>query len=173
MNMQTCSLILSFILSATISFYTLSTGKIEGGNINFSSYAGKKVLIVNTAVNSADTAQYRKLELLYQKYKDSMVLIAIPSNSFGNCPGSNESIKTFIQNRYNVHYILGSKVDVKGTGISALYSWLADINKNGTLNSVVKADFYKYLIDKNGTLIGIFNEKSDPMGIALKRAIEQ
>ena len=171
--MQISSLIIQYILAATISFYTLSITNINGGNINFSSFTGKKVLLVNTAINSKDTAQYRKLELLHQKYKDSLVIIAIPSNSFGNSPGNNASIKSFIQTRYNVHYILGGKLDVKGTAISSLYSWLADITKNASLNSVVKADFYKYLIDKDGTLIGVFNEKTDPMSIAIKKAIEQ
>jgi glutathione peroxidase len=171
--MQIGALITHVMIAFTLSFYTLSTGTIDGGNINFSAYVGKKVLIVNTAINTTDTVQYRKLELLYQKYKDSLVVIAIPSNSFGNSPGSNASIKTFIQSNYNVHYTLGSKTDVKGVGISPLYSWLADISKNGSMNSTVKADFYKYLIDKDGTLIGIFNEKTDPMGSAIRQAIEQ
>ena len=171
--MQIGALITNLMIALTISFYTLSTANINGGNIDFSTYVGKKVLIVNTAINTSDTVQYRKLELLYQKYKDSLVVIAIPSNSFGNSPGSNASIKTFIQSKYNVHYTLGSKIDVKGAGIHALYSWLADINKNGSMNSIVKADFYKYLIDKDGTLIGIFNEETDLLGNTMKNAIEQ
>jgi glutathione peroxidase len=155
-----------------LSFYTLTAPKNGGASINFNAFAGKKVLIVNTAINTADTVQYRKLEQLYQKHKDSLVIIACPSNDFGHTPMSDSAIKTFIQTKYNIHYLLAAKIAVKGTTISPVYSWLADITKNGTMNSTVNNDFYKYLIDKNGNLVGIFGRTEDPMGATMQAAVE-
>jgi glutathione peroxidase len=171
--MQSTYILVKYI-ATLISFYTLSTPNlVSNSNINFNAFAGKKVLIVNTAINSPDTIQYRKLEQLYQKYKDSLVIIAFPSNDFGHTPMSDSAIKNFIQTEYNVHYLLAAKTNVKGTSMSPIYSWLADIAKNGAMNSTVNYDFYKYLIDKNGNLVGIFSTTEDPMGTTIRAAVEE
>jgi glutathione peroxidase len=167
------SLIIKILIPFAISFYTLSTDKIGGGTINFSAFAGKKVLVVNTSINSADTVQYKKLEQLYQKYKDSLVIIAIPSNDFGNTPMGNAAIKNFVNTQYNIHYILAAKTNIKGTNKSALYKWLNNINKNGMMNSKVAGDFYKFLINEQGILVGSFDNTEDPMGTTITNAIEQ
>lgn len=170
--MQQTILTLKLLIPFVISFYSLSTNKMGGGNINFTSFAGKKVLIVNTAINTADTVQYAKLELLQQLYKDSLVIIAIPSNDFGNAPMSNAAIKTFVNTRYNNHYILAAKTNVKAPNKSPLYKWLTRIIKNGMMNSDVKKDFYKYLINKDGILTGVFDNTEDPMGATIRAAVE-
>jgi glutathione peroxidase len=170
--MQQTLALLKFLIPFTISFYTLSTNKMGGGDIDFALFAGKKVLIVNTAINTADTVQYRKLEQLHQLYKDSLVIIAIPSNDFGNAPMSNAAIKTFVNTRYNNHYILAAKSNVKAPDKSALYKWLTRITKNGMMNSDVKKDFYKYLINKDGILVGVFDNTEDPMGTRIREAVE-
>lgn len=172
--MQSIAILIKALIVYIISFYSLSTKKLDSNiNINFSAFVGKKVLIVNTAINTADTVQYKKLEQLYQKYKDSLVVIAIPSNNYGNTPMNESEIKTFITTKYNVHYILASKTKVRGKNISPIYSWLTTIASNGMMNSRVGNDFYKYLIDKNGKLIGVFDRTEDPMGANMMNAVEQ
>src|SRR6185437_10574758 len=112
------------ILISTI--YSFSVTGIDGTAINFSDFQGKKVLIVNTASNSSQVDQYGQLEKLYQQYKDSLVIVAIPSNSFGNEPNDNATIQSFVMNNYNIHYLLASKTDVLDSSHSPLYSWLTD-----------------------------------------------
>jgi glutathione peroxidase len=170
--MQSISIIAKFILAYLISFYTLSTPKNNGGNINFNNFAGKKVLIVNTAINSPDTMQYRRLEQLHLLYKDSLVVIALPTNDFNNTPMSDSSIKVFLNTKYNIHYRLGAKVSVKGANISPVYEWLTNQIKNGQMNGSIQGDFYKYLIDKNGNIVGVFDTKEDPMGANIRNAVE-
>jgi glutathione peroxidase len=171
--MQSFSLLIKCILAYAISFYSLSAKKINGNNMPFAAFAGKKVLIVNTAINTADTVQYRKLEQLYQLYKDSLIIIAFPSNDFGNTPINNAAIKNFINTKYNVNYLLGEKISVKGPNKSDVYKWLINATKNGMMDSRVKKDFYKYLINKNGILVGSFDNTEDPMGANIRNAIEQ
>ena len=171
--MQSIAFLLKFLIPLGISFYSLSATRSNGNALPFAAFAGKKVLIVNTAINSADTVQYRKLEQLYQIHKDSLVIIVFPSNDFGNTPGSNAAIRNFIINNYNAHYIIGAKSNVKGNGKHDVYKWLNNIVKNGMMDSRVKTDFHKYLINKQGRLIGSFSKTEDPMGINIRNAIEQ
>lgn len=80
------ALLLTPFLISTIYTYTLPAA--DGGNgIHLSDYQDKKILFVNTASNSEYAIQYASLEQLYQRYKDSLVIIAVPSNSFGNEQG--------------------------------------------------------------------------------------
>ncbi len=172
--MQSIHSFVQYLLAMLVSFYSLSTTKLASNdNIAFTNFSGKKVLLVNTAINTADTIQFAKLEQLYQIYKDSLEIVAFPSNSFGNNPMGDSATKTFIQSHYNTHFMLAKNTVVKGTGIGTVYSWLADITKNGMMNSVVQNDFTKYLIDKNGNLIGTFGKTEDPMGTNIRNAIEE
>jgi glutathione peroxidase len=170
--MQPTTFLLKFLIPALISFYTLKADKPNGSNINFADFAGKKVLIVNTAINTPDTVQYRKLEQLYQLHKDSLVIIVLPSNDFGNAPGTSNSIKNFILTNYNANYIIAAKTNVKGANKSQLYKWLSNITKNGMMQTEVREDFCKYLINKEGILIGVFGKTEDPMGGRVRGAVE-
>lgn len=169
--MQSLILLIKLIAAQLISFYSLSLNDTNGQPVPFSSFAGRKVLIVNTGINTADSAQYGRLEQLYQKYKDSLVIIAVPSDDFGHAPVSNDSIRNFVYSRYNIHYILAAKASVKGGTISPLYSWLADESQNGSMSIGVSSDFYKYLIDKDGLPAGVFARSVDPMSNELQNAI--
>jgi glutathione peroxidase len=171
--MQSISILSKFVAFYLISFYSLSVKKIDSNNtIAFSSFVGKKVLVVNAAINTADTIQYRKLEQLHQKYKDSLVIIVFPSNTFGNTAMNDNAIKNFIISNYDAHYLIATKTKVRGNNISPVYSWLATMAKNGMMDSQIRNDFNKYLIDKNGKLVGFFGRSEDPMGINIKNAIE-
>jgi len=155
----------------SISIYSISVNNIDGQTIHFSDYSGKKILIVNTATNSSYVNQYAHLEQLYQLYKDSLVVIAIPSNSFGNEPGSNQAIKDFVTSNYNAHFTLGEKVPVTGADATPIYQWLEQESQNGTMNNELNGDFQKFLISKDGSLIGVFSPVIDPMDSLIQKAI--
>jgi glutathione peroxidase len=165
------SLIIVASLFFTVSIYSITEADIDGNAMSFSTFAGKKILIVNTATNSPYVPQFVQLEELYQQYKDSLVVIAFPSNSFGHETGDNASIKSFVQSTYNIHFILGAKVNVKETEQAGIYSWLTSMTQNGMLNSEVHDDFQKYLINGSGTLIGVFNSSIQPMDSLIQKAI--
>jgi len=159
-----------FLLSDIYSFDVPSIE--EGSQIRLADFHGKKILIVNTASNSLFTHQYEGLEQLYQKFKDSLVVIAFPSNSFNNEPGSNTAIKDFVENNYHVHFLLAAKTSVTGNDQSPFYQWLTTGSLSGMASHPVIRDFQKYLFDANGRLIGYFSAVVDPMSEDIQHAIQ-
>jgi glutathione peroxidase len=165
--------LLGFITGSTILFHSLSTSASNGSAISFAAFEGKNVLIVNTATNSPDTAQFAQLEELYQQYKGQLLVIAVPSNDFGNEPLSDNDINTTVAEKYQIHFLLAGKQGVKdSSSISSLYDWLTHKTKNGMADSRVKGDFYKYLINGSGQIIGIYSNKVLPMDDAIRNAIK-
>lgn len=170
---------MKFLLSALICFYCFSDGiydyqlnDIDGNIINLSDYQGKKILFVNTATNSEYVNEYAGLEALYQKFKDSLIIIATPSNAYGNEPLDNDSIKAFVMNNYNIHYILASKTNVTGDSIEPVYKWLTDSSMNHVFQNPVNGDFFKYLADEDGNMIAIFDGSTDPMDNQIQSLIQ-
>jgi glutathione peroxidase len=168
----------NLLLSITTLFYLsdiyqFSVPAIGGGtSIHFSDFQGKKILLVNTSSNSLFTPEYGRLEQLYQQYKDSLVIVAIPSNDFNHEPGSEQDIQSFVQSTYSIHYLLAGKTVVTGAGQSGLYKWLTSGSQNGVITSTVQYDFQKYLIGTDGHLIGYFTGAMDPMDSTLQNAIQ-
>lgn len=160
----------SFLAAMTI--YDISLPAIDGTTIDLDNYHGKKILFVNTATNSPYVNQYAGLEQLYQRYKDSLVIIACPSNSFGNEPGNDSSINQFVSSAYNIHYLLAKKTIVIGDSSQPLYKWLTQLDKNDVMENPVKTDFYKFLVDENGRLVGAFSGSTDPMSNRVQEAIQ-
>jgi glutathione peroxidase len=155
------------------SIYDFKVAALTGGNIDFSDFKGKKILIVNTASKCGFTPQYEQLEALYQKYADRLVIIGFPANNFlWQEPGSNEDIANFCQKNYGVTFPMAAKISVKGKNVSPVYQWLTKKAYNHFQNSSVKWNFQKYLIDENGNLIAIFPPSTRPDNAAIIRAIE-
>ena len=153
------------------SFYELKIKSITGATIDLSVYRNQTVLIVNTALNSSDAAQLQELEKLYQQFKGKgFVIIAVPSNDFSNEPKSENEIGPFYKNA--VSFIIAEKSPVSGGNISSLYKWLTRKAENGSLSNDVKRDFQKFLISKDGKLVGIFSGKLSPSSEILKNAIK-
>ncbi len=169
MNKILCLLVGITLVTATV--YDFSVTTIDGNNISLEQFRGKKILFVNTASSSSYTSQYASLEQLYQKYKDSLVIIAIPSNSFGNETGDNAQIKEFINRKYNTHFIITEKSIVAAESQTALYGWLTHIEQNGMMGNAVQDDFYKFLVDGSGRLVGGFVSSVDPMSKSVQDAI--
>jgi len=161
---------LSFLLFLKPDPYQLSFKDNLGNTVNFSGFAGKKILIVNTASESKYVSQYASLEQLYEKYQDSLVVIAFPANDFGKEPGNDSAIASYVA-QYNIHFILAAKVVVTGPNIDPVYSWLTDVTQNGTLSNPVPGNFFKFLLNGNGTIIGLFAGQVDPMDSTIQQAI--
>jgi glutathione peroxidase len=151
--------ILSYILT---SFYALSFQDTDGNTVNMSSFQGKKVLICNIATGSNKAIQLAGLQQLQQQFGDSLAVIVFPSNSFGTESRTNAEIKQYCNTNYNSTFIIASKTNVTGSGTNSIFTWLAHKMQNGQMNAVTGADFLKFLIDKDGTLIGMFSSKVSP-----------
>ena len=146
------------------NIYQFKVEGLEGGTIDFSSFRGKKILVVNTASKCSYTPQFTELEALYKKYQDKLVIVGFPTNDFGEQdPGTNEEIKEFCKKNYGVTFPMSAKISVRGDLMAPIYQWLTDKEKNGVTDSKVKWNFNKYLIDENGKLITKFNSDVTPM----------
>lgn len=167
-------LICLFFLMATISYaqttamgnsiHTFTVEDINGNSFELSSLKGKKVMIVNTASKCGLTPQYEKLEALYQQYKDqNFVIVGFPANNFmWQEPGTNDEIKAFCQKNYGVSFPMMAKISVKGKNQHPLYAFLTQKAKNGVVDSSVKWNFQKYLIDEDGVLVDVIAPRTQP-----------
>ena len=168
-------LLISIAVLAVIYSFYLKAGKpissihqfkcksIDGAIIHFTSFKGKKMLIVNTASKCGFTPQFKELEELFLKYKDKeFVIVGFPCNQFGSQdPGTSGEIKEFCTRNYGVTFLMMEKINVKGDSISEIYKWLTSKKENGVINSSVKWNFQKYMIDENGFLVDyVFSFKS-------------
>jgi len=151
------------------SYKDLHTAEI----VSISKYKGRKILFVNTASLCGNTPQYAGLEKLYEKYKGNLVIVGFPSNDFGQQePGSNDSIAHFCKLNYGVSFPMSQKIEVKGAAIDPIYSWLTSKALNGKMDSEVKWNFQKYLVDEKGNFVTFFAPKTQPMADEVVAAIE-
>jgi glutathione peroxidase len=144
---------------------------LDGKDANLAQYRGKVVLFVNVASRCGYTPQYEGLQALYQKYgKDGLVIVGVPANNFGKQePGSNEEIAQFCSSKYGVTFPMLAKVSVKGGDITPLYQYLTThANPKGD----VSWNFEKFLINKNGAIVGRYKSKVTPDAPELTQAIE-
>jgi glutathione peroxidase len=146
---------------------------LTGGTIDFEKFKGKKILIVNTASECGYTPQYEGLEALARKYKESLVVVAFPTNDFGGQePGTSEQIAEFCKTKYDVTFPIASKITLNGPTVEPIYQWLTREEFNGVQSSEVKWNFQKYLINEQGKLIRMFPHKTKPDNEELISAIE-
>jgi glutathione peroxidase len=133
-------------------------------------YAGKVVLVVNTASKCGNTPQYDGLEKLYDQYgSQGLVVLGFPSNDFmGQEPGTEEQIEEFCRLTYGVQFPMFEKTTVKGDSAHPFYAALAEAS--GTYPTW---NFHKYLIGRDGRLVGEFSPRTRPYDEALVGALEQ
>jgi len=137
---------------------------------NLCQYAGKVVLVVNTASYCGFTHQYEGLEALHAKYQDKgLVVLGFPSNQFGKQePGSSKEIADFCYNTYGVKFPMFAKSDVRGDARNALYADLFKATKaEPTWN------FNKYLLDRKGKVVSHYPSDVEPNSTKLVSAIEK
>ncbi len=146
------------------SFYDFKLKSIDGKEIDFSIYKGKKIMIVNTASACGYTPQYDDLQKLFKQYKDKLIILGFPSNNFGGQePASNNEIASFCTKNYGVTFPMFEKSDVIGTNQNTLYKWLADKQQNGWNTQSPDWNFCKYLINENGELIKFYSSSVNPL----------
>jgi len=152
-------------MAQTKTFHDFKVKDIDGTDFDLASLKGKKVLVVNTASKCGFTPQYTDLQKLYEKYgSDKFVIIGFPANNFmSQEPGSDNEIKEFCSTKYNVTFPMMAKISVKGKDIHPLYEWLTSKELNGVMDSNVKWNFQKYMIDENGKLVDVAYSKTNPL----------
>lgn len=150
------------------TIYDYKVESLDGGEINFADYKGKKILVVNTASECGFTPQYADLEKVYQQYKDKVVIIGFPANNFGGQePGTNAEIGAFCQKNYGVTFPMAAKVSVKGDDTAPIFKYLTEKELNGVKNTAILWNFTKFLIDENGKLIDTFISTTKPTDDAI------
>ncbi|ODN78367.1 hypothetical protein L202_04009 [Cryptococcus amylolentus CBS 6039] len=162
---------------ASKSFYDLkATLPGSKGDFDFSTLKGKTVLIVNTASKCGFTPQYDGLEELHKTYGDrGLVVLGFPSNEFGGQePGADEDIASFCTLNHGVTFQLMKKSEVNGKNMNEVFAWLKTQTGQGVGGlagtTAIKWNFTKFLINKDGKVVGRFGSTTKPE--ALKKEIE-
>ena len=134
---------------------------IEGKDVELSEYKGKVLLVVNVASKCGATPQYEQLQALQDKYKEKgLVVVGVPCNQFGGQePGTEKDIQKFCTDKYKVTFPLMSKVDVNGEKEAPLYKFL---KSHAESKDDVKWNFEKFIVSKEGTVVGRFGTKTKP-----------
>jgi len=133
-------------------------------------YAGKVVLVVNTASHCGFTKQYEGLEALYKRYGDKgLVVLGFPSNDFKQEKGSNAEVAEFCENTFGVRFPMFALSHVKGEEANPLYLALAAAAEGAQ----PRWNFHKYLIDRSGKLVANYGSRITPEDKELLHTIEQ
>ncbi len=156
------------------SIYDFKVAALDGGTIDFAKYKGKKILIVNTASECGNTPQYADLQKLSEKYKGKLVIVGFPANDFGSQePGSNKEIAAFCSKNYSVTFPMAAKITVKGDDKAPIYHWLTEKKYNNYMDTEVKWNFQKYLVNEKGELVAMFSNRMSPTNDEIIAAIEK
>ena len=135
----------------------------DGSDILLEDYRGKVLLIVNTATECGFTPQYDGLQDLYEKYKDQgFEILDFPSNQFGGqAPGTDEEIQSFCETNFGITFPQFSKIDVNGDNEDPLYTYLKS-EQGGLLGDKIKWNFTKFLVDREGNVVGRYASTVTP-----------
>lgn len=145
------------------SLYEIELNGLNGEPLSLDQFKGKYLLIVNVASRCGFTKQYKALEAVYQQYGERLAILGTPCNQFaGQEPGNAEEIQAFCDRHFGVSFPLSEKLKVKGPEQHPLYTWLTRAEQNGRMDSKVKWNFQKYLVDPEGRLIDVFYSVTTP-----------
>ena len=149
------------------SLQDFSATTLDGQPVDLSAYAGKVVLVVNTASQCGFTPQYEGLQKLWEKYgEQGFVILGFPCDQFGHQePGSEDEIGAFCQKNYGVTFPMMSKIEVNGDDAHPLYQWLRS-EKGGLLGGKIKWNFTKYLVGKDGQVVDRYAPTTKPEKIS-------
>ena len=147
-------------------FYSHQIKSSNGKTIDFKSFNNKVVLIVNTATECGLASQFKDLEDLHQKYKDSgLVIIGFPCNQFmGQEPVNNNDMQSACEINFGVTFPLTEKIDVNGKNTHPIFKYLKN-NLGGFLGSKIKWNFTKFLIDAKGNPYKRYAPTTKPQSI--------
>lgn len=144
----------------------LEAVNMNGNTVKMSSYAGKVLLIVNTASKCGFTPQFDGLEELYKKHKnEDFLILGFPCNQFKKQdPGSNDEILEFCRINYGVSFPMFQKIDVNGENRHEIYKYLIDNNESG-IRKDIRWNFEKFLIDRKGNVVNRYASLKKPKNI--------
>lgn len=142
-----------------MNFHDFTLRALNGEEIDFNQFRGKKVLLINVASECGFTPQYEDLQMLHEKHGEKVAVLGFPANDFGaQEPGSNQSIETFCNVNYGVTFQMFEKLSILGNERSPLYRWLEDES-----GKTPNWNFCKYLIDEEGKVIEFFQSAVNPL----------
>jgi len=152
-----------------ITAYAFTFSGLTGGDIRLSDYAGRPLLVVNTASLCGYTPQYAGLQQLWSEFHDrGLMIIGVPSNDFGGQePGGASEIAETAQHQSGVTFPIAAKVVVTGPNAHPFYRWAADARPR----DVPRWNFHKYLIGRDGYIAEAFPSTVDPSDTRVKTAI--
>jgi len=142
-----------------MGFHDFKMKGIAGEQIDFESFRGKNVLVVNVASECGFTPQYQDLQKLHEQHGNKLTILGFPANDFGGQePKNNNEIENFCQVNFGVTFQLFEKVEVLGANRHPLYAWLE--KEEGRAPNW---NFCKYWVDQNGKVIELFPSSMNPM----------
>lgn len=148
--------------------YDFAAKSLDGKPVQLQEYAGRALLIVNTASECTFTPQYSGLEDLYRRYRDrGLVVLGFPCNQFrGQEPGSAEEIGAFCQKNFGVSFPIFEKIEVNGDGTHPLYRWLKDAAPGLLGSKRIKWNFTKFLVSRDGQVKARYAPQTKPEKLA-------
>jgi glutathione peroxidase len=153
-----------------ITAYAFSFAALAGGgDIRLAEYAGRPLMVVNTASLCGFTPQYAGLQQLWTEFHGKgLMIVGVPSNDFGSQePGGSSEIAQTAQRQYGVTFPMAAKVVVKGPGAHPFYKWAAAERPK----DVPRWNFHKYLLGRDGYIADVFPETVEPTDTRVKTAI--
>jgi len=152
-----------------VTAYAFSFPGLKGGDIRLADYAGKPILVVNTASQCGYTPQYTGLQQLWTRFHDrGLMVIGVPSNDFGGQePGTPVEIMATAHDEYGVRFPLAAKTEVRGANPHPFYKWAATERPL----EVPRWNFHKYLIGRDGRIAAVFPTAIEPMDARVIQAI--
>jgi glutathione peroxidase len=152
-----------------LTAYAFSFGRLDGGDIRLADFAGKPILVVNTASLCGYTPQYAGLQELWARFHDrGLMIVGVPSNDFGGQePGTAADIAETANHQYGVTFPLAAKAVVKGAGAHPFYKWAAAERPLETPHW----NFHKYLIGRDGRIAAVFSTQTEPTDAKVIAAI--
>ena len=151
--------------------YAFSFAGLKGSDIKLSDYAGKPLLVVNTASLCGYTPQYAGLQQLWTRFAErGLVIIGVPSNDFGGQePGGVSEIEHTAHDAYGVTFPLAAKAEVRGANPHPFYKWAAAERPL----DIPRWNFHKYLVGREGHIVASFPSTVEPTDPRLVSAIEK
>ena len=155
--------------------YDFTLPDIDGQAVSLAAFRGQVLLLVNVASRCGFTKQYAGLEKLYRTYSEKgFVVLGFPANDFmGQEPGTAAEIKSFCTLNYGVTFPLFAKISVKGKARHPLYAFLTEKETNPDFPGAISWNFNKFLIGRNGQILGRFGSRTTPEDPELVAAVER
>jgi len=149
------------------SIYDYKVKDIDGNEVVMSEFKGKVLMIVNVASKCGFTPQYEGLQKLYDAYKDQgLVVLGFPCNQFGaQEQGGEAEIKDFCETNFSISFPMFAKIDVNGDNADPLFLFLQNAKKGFMDTGPIKWNFSKFVVDKEGNVVGRYGSLDDPAAL--------